>query len=260
MKRYASIILVLALVSCGGKKEDQGTDEADRAAVEMLQGVWLDDNTEMPILKVKGDSMYLASQVNAPFRFGVSGDTLISYGAEKTAYRIQKLGEHVLQFYTSMGDLMSLHKAETDTIPFGYEVEEAAPEPQVIQKDSVFMYEGNRYRGYAYINPSTKKVIRPGITDEGLKVDNVFYDNVIHICVYQGTRRLYSKDITKEMFAGSVPDNFLRGAILSDMDFMGVDVKGYHYRATICIPDGSSCYYVDLLIDREDNLTYMLKQ
>lgn len=260
MKTYISVILAFALLSCGGKKEVQEKDDADLEAVRMLQGVWLDDNTEIPILKIKGDSMYLASQVNVPFKFGISGDTLISYGAGKTAYRIQKLGEHVLQFYTSTGDLMSLHKAESDTISFGYEVEKPELETQVLQKDSVFMFQGKRYRGYAYINPSTKKVIRPGITDEGLQVDNVYYDNIIHICVYQGTQRLYAKDITKEMFAGTVPENFLQGAILSDMDFMGVDAQGYRYRATVCVPDGSSCYYIDLQIDKEGELSFTLKQ
>ena len=49
-------------------------------------------------------------------------------------------------------------------------------------------YDNVRYRGYVYINPSKIKVMRPGVSEEGLGVDNVYYDNIIHICVYEAGR------------------------------------------------------------------------
>ena len=52
-------------------------------------------------------------------------------------------------------------------------------------------------------------------------MDNVYYDNIIHICVYEGKRSLFAKDITRQMFKHVIPDDFLKWAILSDMDFMG---------------------------------------
>ncbi|WP_300729311.1 DUF4738 domain-containing protein [uncultured Bacteroides sp.] len=260
MKKIAYLTLAFLMFACGVKNEGREKEE-NLEAVQLLQGIWLDDNTEMPVLKVVGDSMYLASQVNAPFRFSISGDTLISHGMEQTAYLIKKLEDHVFQFYTSVGDLMTLHKAESDTIAFGYEEPEVVtPENEVIKKDSVFMYQGKRFRGYVYINPSTRKVIRPSVTEEGLEVDNIYYDNVIHICVYQGTQKMYSKDVTKDMFVGVVPDGFLQASILSDMDFLGVDGKGYKYRATVCMPEGTSCYYVDILISKDGEVVYRLKQ
>ena len=67
--------------------------------------------------------------------------------------------------------------------------------------------------------------MRPGVSEEGLGVDNVYYDNIIHICVYEGRKSLYAKDITKQMFKGVVPDDFLQWAILSDMDFMGGSIR-----------------------------------
>ena len=63
------------------------------------------------------------------------------------------------------------------------------------------------------------------MSEEGLSVDNVYYDNIIHICVYEGKRSLFAKDITRQMFKHVIPDDFLKWAILSDMDFMGVDAK-----------------------------------
>lgn len=98
------------------------------------------------------------------------------------------------------------------------------------------------------------------MTDEGMIVDNIYYDNIIHICVYQGKKRLYAKDIRKEMFEGTVPDDFLQMAILSDMNFMGVDAEGFHYQATVSMPDDLSCYYVNLLIDNDSNLSFKLKE
>lgn len=59
------------------------------------------------------------------------------------------------------------------------------------------MHKGNRYHGYVYINPSKMKVIRTSYSEDGIGVDNVYYDNVIHICVYKGKEMLYGEDITK---------------------------------------------------------------
>jgi len=91
-------------------------------------------------------------------------------------------------------------------------------------------------------------------------VDNVYFDNIIHICVFQGKQRLYAKDINKEMFENIIPADFLKMAILSDMSFMGVDSDGYHYQATVSMPDELSCYYVTILIDRQNNISFKLKE
>lgn len=125
-------------------------------------------------------------------------------------------------------------------------------------KDSIVMYDNIRYRGYVYINPSRIKVMRPGVSDEGLEVDNVYYDNIIHICVYEGKKSLYAKDIHKQMFEGTIPNEFLQWAILSDMDFCGVDARGYHYQATVCIPDGELCYMIDIIIEKDGTISYAL--
>ena len=203
MRKVLSVTLFVFLIAaCTGsveKKEEKAEDERNQLIMQYLQGIWVDDNTGLPMLKIKNDSIFLASQVNAPFCFSISGDTLQAKSSEQTTYRIVKIEEHVFQFYTSLGDLVSLHKSDTDTIPFGYQPV-AKPEKKVIEKDSVFYFQGKRYRGYAYINPSTKKVFRPTVTEEGMIVDNVYYDNIIHICVYQGKQCLYAKDIEKEMY------------------------------------------------------------
>lgn len=92
------------------------------------------------------------------------------------------------------------------------------------------MYNGRRYRAYVYINPSKMKVYKTSYSEEGISVDNVYYDNIMHICVYEGKKCLYSSDITKRMFENTVPGEFLDKSILSDMNFLSIDSSGYHYK------------------------------
>ena len=264
IRRLAGMTFILGcLYACGhsanGAGEAQVEEENDEA-VRLLQGVWIDEDSEGPFLKVKGDSIYFATQVNVPLHFRVKNDTLVTYGAEPVEYPIRELQEHSFRFYTAMGDLLSLRKLENDTLPFGTVV---APRDtllrEVLRKDSVIEFQGNRYRGYAYINSTSIKVVRPVMTEEGIFVDNVYYDNVIHICVYQGTRRLFGKDIRKEMLSEMVPEDFLRSSILSDMEFVGVDSRGYHYLATLCVPDASSCYNVMVDVSTAGELSYQIR-
>ena len=126
---------------------------------------------------------------------------------------------------------------------------------QVAKKDSVIMYGGRRYRGYVYINPSKMKVTKSSYTETGMSVENIYYDNIIHICVYEGRKCLYAKDFTKKDFGGLVPADFLAQSILSDMDFVKVDATGFGYQATLCIPEEASCYSIDITISHGENLS-----
>lgn len=264
MKNVVAVLMLLSmLASCTSKKageESLRQHATDAHVLEELQGVWLDDNTELPLFKIVGDSIYYAGQNNVPQQFALFNDTLFVYGVQTVCYPIRRRTEHSMHFATPQGDQVSLHKSEIDSVYVDSQQEIHQPTQEVIQKDSVILFKGERYRGYAYINPTGIKVIRPGISEEGLSVDNVFYDNVIHICVYQGTRRLYSKDIKRPMFAGLVPDDFLNNSILSDMNFVDVNADGYIFEATLCMPDGPTCYNIRLFVDFEGNLTFKLCQ
>lgn len=258
-KRFSIILLAVALSSCGTPQQKASAPQEDKEAKSLLEGIWLDDNTETALLKVKGDTIFYADAATAPVAFKIIGDSLMTYGARTNAYKIEKQGEHIFWFHSAMGDVIRLHKAETESDSLAFiSAQEVPVYNEVIQKDSVVMYDNIRYRGYVYINPSKIKVMRPGVSEEGLGVDNVYYDNIIHICVYEGKKSLYAKDITKQMFKDIVPDDFLQWAILSDMDFMGVDAKGYHYQATVCIPDDASCYMVHITAKGDGGISFEL--
>ena len=83
------------------------------------------------------------------------------------------------------------------------------------------MFDGVRYRAYVYINPSQMKVVKTTYSEDGISMDNIYYDNVMHI---------------------------------SDMNFTGIDRKGYHYQALVCIPESPVCNLVNLTISFDGKL------
>ena len=95
-------------------------------------------------------------------------------------------------------------------------------------------------------------------SDDGLEVDNVYYDNIMHISLFQGSRQLYSSDFRKQLYASKIPAQFIDQAVLSNMEFKGVDARGFHFVATICIPDGASCYKAENIISFEGKLSTTL--
>lgn len=253
-----SMVLVVVLVSsCSSTKNGENSDREDLTAKELLQGVWLDDETDMPLMCISGDTIYYADPQNAPVYFKVLRDTIYLRGNTLTAYKIDRQTEYSFWFHSLSDDIVKLYKSDNpeDTLAFSTQEVEVIPSTsEVIKKDSVVMYKGTRYRGYVYINPSKMKVIKTVYSDEGIGVDNVYYDNVIHICVYEGKKLLYGKDVTKKVFATIFPEEVLNQTILSDMNFINVDGKGYHYEAMLRIPESSVYHLVSLTIGTDKQL------
>lgn len=252
-----SMVLVILLASCGGTKNGETSEKEDLTAKQLLQGIWLDDDTDMPLMRICGDTIYYTNPQNVPVYFKIIHDTIYVRGNTPIAYKIDRQTEYSFWFHSLTDEIVKLHKSENpeDTLAFSIQNVEAIPTAsEVIKKDSVVIYNGTRYRGYVYVNPSKMKVIKTGYSDEGISVDNVYYDNVIHICVYQGKKLLYGKDITKKMFADVFPEEQLKQSILADMNFLGVDSGGYLYEATLRIPESSVYYVVELRIDADKRL------
>jgi hypothetical protein len=230
----------------------------------MLQGTWMDEDTETPMICIKGDSIHYMTSGTLPVAFRIIEDSLITYGTEPTSYYIVKQNEYMLWLQSDMGGIIKMNRADESesihSVNFHVQTKEPEPTKEVIQKDRIEFYKDVRYRGYVYINPSQIKVTRPTYSDEGFKMDNVYYDNVIHICVYEGKNKLFSKDVYKKDFSEVVPEEFLQWAILADMEFIGVNEKGYQYQATISIPDEITSYIVNLSISTDGNIQYILKE
>ncbi|MEG1685060.1 MAG: DUF4738 domain-containing protein [Bacteroides sp.] len=255
----AVLPIVLALYACGSSQKN--SEQQDTEAKKKLQGIWIDADSETAFLKIKGDTIYYADAQNASVYFEIQKDSLLMYGNEISHYRIDKLTEHIFCFHSITGNTIKLYRSdnEEDSLAFAGSSPDVVPAvTERTQQDSVVMYNGTRYRAYVYTNPTKIKVIKTAYSEDGISVDNVYYDNVMHICVYEGRNKLYSSDITKQTFKGVVPNDFLQKSILADMTFTGVNASGYHYQASLCAPASSVCYLVNLSISFDNELTLKL--
>lgn len=264
MNRICTLLACISLLTaCSGSSQTKEKEEKeDLVAKELLQGTWIDDMTETPLFKVQGDTIHYIDESVHPVAFKIIKDSLKTYGQQVTSYHIKRQGEYIFWIQSAMGEILHLSKAEEslDSLLTIQENQPPVRERKVIEKDDIVLFNNTRYRGYVYINPTDIKVIQPTITEEGLEVDNFYYDNIIHICVYEGKNRLFGRDMKKQDFESLVPQDYYQRAILSDMEFMGVNAEGYQYQATLCIPNGATCYLVNISIAKDGDITYQLAQ
>ncbi len=259
MKNVAVSLMAILFAACGGNKSPHSLqqEKEDLSAKELLQGIWLDDETESPLMRVEGDTIYYADAQSTPIAFKIMRDILYTYGNDTTYYKIDKQGEHIFWFHSITDNVIKLHKSEdlNDSIYFVRQKLVIPTYTEVTKRDSVVTYNGTRYRAYVYINPSKMRVIKTTYSEDGISMDNVYYDNVMHICVYEGKKSLFASDITKQMFDKVLPVDFLAQSILSDTKFVKVNRNGFHYQAILAIPESSVYSIAELEISFDGTLT-----
>ena len=259
IKFITTSLLTILLISCNNTKKQNSLEQSENVkAKELMQGIWIDDESDIPLLFIKGDTIYYANSQSTPVYFKIIKDTLYTFGNELARYQIDKQTEYSFSFHSLADNIVKLHKSEdpNDSLAFsGKPVEIIPTYTEVTQKDSVVFYNGIRYRAYVYINPSKIKVIKTTYSEEGISMDNIYYDNIMHICIYEGRKCLFSSDITKQMLENVISTDFLQQSILSEMNFKNVDRKGFHYQATVCIPESSVCNIADLSVSFDGKLT-----
>lgn len=249
MKWFLIFIFAIISIGCSDNKRLNNLEKPeDKKAKELLQGIWIDSDNEIPLMCIKGDTIYHSDPQNAPVYFKIIKDSLYTLGHSTTSYHIDKQTEYTFWIHSLSGNVIKLHKSENpnDSLVFcNSRVEVISMAREVLQKDSIVFYNNTRYRAYVYINPSKMMVTKTVYSNEGLGVDNVYYDNIIHICVYKGKERVYAKDITKQMFDQIVSSDFLSNAVLADINFINVSPSGFLYQANVSIPES----YVHQLIN-----------
>ena len=182
------LICILLMSSCSVQpQKKENIEKEDLKAKEWLQGTWIDDMTETPLFTAKGDTIYYNDESAVPVTFKIINDTLKTYGQKIANYHIKKQGESFIWIQSVMGDVLQLSKID-QSLDSHWAVQQSqeVTTEKVIQKDQIVHYNNRRFRGYVYINPTNIKVYQPEITEEGLEIENVYYDNIIHICVYEG--------------------------------------------------------------------------
>ena len=262
---YGLLAGILLVAACSKKSEttqpeaETVVEKESREAKAMLQGIWVDDETDEVSFRAVGDTIYYPDTISQPSYFKIVRDSLV-LGAVATKYPIVKQLEHVFWFRNLNGDLLKLRKSDDPihVFAFVHDKPKVMTYTEVVKTDSVVFYNGERYHWYIAINPTKYKVHTSSYNDDGVEVDNVYYDNIMHVSVFSGARKLFSTDFRKQLYASKIPQQFLSQSVLSNMEFTGVDAKGFHFVATICIPDGASCYKAENIVSFSGELTTTL--
>jgi len=259
MKQLITILIVdslLALTSCSSSPSSSSAASADIAteqesgeAKALLQGIWIDEDTEEVSFRVVGDTIFYPDTISQPTYFKIVKDSLV-LGAVGVRYAIEKQTEHVFWFKNQNGDVVKLQKSDDPihVFAFVHDRPQVLTYTEVVKSDSVVFYNGERYHWYIAINPTKYKVHAKSYSNDGMEVDNVYYDNIIHVSLFQGATKVFSSDFKKQEYGGKIPAKFLEQSVLSKMEYTGVDAKGFHFVATICIPGGASCYKAENII------------
>lgn len=251
MKALLTIaFLALMLAGCVKKTKTEVASAEDVKAKAMLAGVWVDADEGDVVFMVKGDSIFYPDSTSQPVRFAIFSDTLVMYGSSITKYQIIRQEQHLFEFHIQGGDVLKVVKSDDpyDVASFERHAQITLNQRQLIKRDTVVMYADKKYHCYVQINPTTFKVLRSSYNDEGISIDHVFYDNIIHLAVYSGADKILSRDFHKKDFGSVVPLNMLSQCILSDMLLDGVDDKGIHYITHLAVPESPVSFVVDLVI------------
>lgn len=251
-KQAIFFLTILLLASCyqQNKSLSHDTCKEDSTAKHMFQGIWIDEESENVVFKVKGDSVYYPDATSLPTFFMIHNDSLI-VGTPPSYYPIQKQTANAFWFINQTGDLMRLYKSTDPSAELAFVTNKPQTVNQikkVTKNDTVLIYNNERYHCYIAINPTHYKVLKKTFNEDGVEVNNIYYDNIIHISVYHSAKCLYSNDIKKSMFSKHIPHRFLSQAILDNIQFYKVDSVGFHFHTKVCIPDGASSYLLDTII------------
>lgn len=251
--------VIFLFASCKGKSGDATDTTEGKEAKKSLQGIWVDGDTGDVTFKIDGDSILYPDSTSQSAPFKIMGDTLVIGSNGK--YPIVKRSSQVLWFENPNGDVVKLNKSNDpdDALVFTRENKRAVTTTaEVVKKDTVVMYAGERYHCYIVTNPTRYKVVNTTYNSDGVAIDKVYYDNIMHISIYKGSEKLYSRDINKRMFSRFVPKQILSQSILTCMEFTKVDSRGFHFNTTICIPDDASCYMLDTYVSLKGQLAMEL--
>lgn len=245
----AVLCLLLLMTGCSKKDATSPDMKESQEAKALLQGIWVDDETENVVFKVLGDTVFYPDSTSQPAYFKIVADTMI-LGESAVKYPLVKQMEHIFWFINQNGDTVKLVKSnnEADSLNFTKKRPEVLTITDVTKRDTVVTYDNERYHCYVAINPTKYQVTSTAYTDDGVEVSNVYYDNIVHLSVFHGNNRLFGKNFQKMEFTKFVPKEFLEQAILSNVEYDRADADGFHFDATLCTPNAASCYMVEIIV------------
>lgn len=259
---FCLFVAVFAATACTNRKAAQRELKEDLTAKKNLQGIWLDDNGDDVAFRIKGDSVYFPDSTSAPTYFRVERDSFVLMGGNVTKYHIVKQTPHLFIFVNQSGERVKLYKTDDNSYMemFAPKTAMYINQNKVVKRDTVIFYDTEKYHCYVQINPTTYKVIKPSYNDDGVEVDNVYYDNIVNLAVYNGNRKIFSSDLHKDAFRSEVPQQFLKQSVFSDVRFDHSDRDGVHFFSVLAIPETSISYMVETIVGYDGRLTKRIKK
>lgn len=252
IKRIAFILLACFVVmACSDKKNAKVIDNSeDKKAKQLLQGIWMNNDDGDIAFRVLGDSIFYPDSLSVPVAFKIQRDSFVLLGSNVTKYPIIKQSEHVFEFKNSNDEVVRLVKSDdpSNIYEFEHRSDIQLNQHKLIKTDTIVTVGQDKYHSYAQINPTSYKVVKTEYNDDGVEVDNVYYDNIIHISVFKGYQKMFSKDFYKYDFGKYIPKQFLRQSILNDIVLYKADNEGLHYKVTLSIPDSPLSYILEMVI------------
>lgn len=264
MKAHISLMMLLIItifISCGNNSKST-TNEEDLVAKKELQGIWINEDEEDVAFHIKGDTIYFPDKNSAPVYFRIEKDSFVMFGVNVNKYPIVKRTPNILEFINQNHDHVKLIKGHDKNYLKLFAHNDSLVlinQNKLIKKDTIVNFNDKKYHCYIQINPTSYKVMKRSYNDDGMEVDNVYYDNIIHLSIFNGNNKIYSSNIVKKQFAEHLPQTFISQAVLSDLTFYGTDNEGIHYFAVLGIPDSSSKYMVEIIISYDGKYKSRIK-
>ena len=260
MKSLISFLLLTLMcfvASCTNKSHD--VDEKENYdAKKMLQGIWIDEESLQPVWRADHDSIFYADSTSVPVAFKIVGDSiLLGSGEQEVRYAIIQQTQERFSFRNQNDEEVMLVKSKdvSDAYAFTKRPPVSLNQNNRIARDTVLYVGEKRLHCYVNVNPTKYKVYVTSFNPDGVEVSNVYYDNTIHLAVYEGNRKLYGHEFKKQDFTNLVPSDFMEKAILSDLVFGKVVNGDIHYQAQFVIPDSNTSFYVAVKVSSKGEVT-----
>ena len=252
-----AVFLLAITLGCHKTSGNAAPAEDDKAAKHNLQGIWLNEDEDDVAFRVKGDTIYFPDSTSVPVYFRIERDSMVLVGATTLKYRILKQTAHLFEFVNQNGENVKLVKTTDGSYASMFLKKQPVSinQNRLLKRDTVVFHGNDKYHSYVQVNPTSFKVMKTTVNDDGVGVGNIYYDNIIHLAIFKGSAKVFSCDLRKADFSHEVPASFLHQAVFSDLTFTSLDNAGLHYYAVLAIPDSSISYMVEVTIGFDGRIT-----
>ena len=267
MKRIQTFIIgisvIASMASCGNTPEKNNTPAEDLEAKQTMQGIWVDELEGNCVFQAKGDTIFYTDSLSEPVKFHICADTLYLESSHPTKYHLNKLSDHVLRFVNNDGDEISLVKSDDKNLVKLFEKIQISKsidhtnQGELIKRDSIIAAGDKRLHAYVQVNPTTYKVYQPTVNDDGVSVDHAYFDNIVHVALYDGARKIINRDYRKKDFAAYVPKEYIDHCILSDIVIENATADEVTFVAILSTPDTYTSYHINIVVNNTDGTIKM---